>query len=502
MCIAQAGAQVPVDDDDKLKKTSIVSEGIKAPLWLRLTAVLIFMALCVLSLGLAWTQQSWLYALGLTGLVSMGFWRPRLGAYLFVALASVDLLGNIDWGRFTIRSAQLVILAAALGAGYKLLTRGELQAQWRKIPRPWWFFVAFSLLAALHLFVGDIPNPVKGLAYLIWSLFTSLTVGLGLSWILAKREDLARALRVLVLSSLAVALFGLLQWGLSLTGFAAPLVTQWMHGLARINGLSFEPSYFAFAMSLALSLSLGSLLAKRPFLSPLWSALTAAVLVVAVALSSSRSGWIALILIALVLVLMLWPARAILRQRWRLFVIVPAGYLLALFLLFVVSPDQYGRMAQNGLNVHEQSSSAPRIEGVVEALKLAQEHWLWGVGIGQFGAASARQKGLELDAKHLDARVTFNLYAELLVENGVLGLLLVLAALLGLAYSLFRLWRRDDVDAELSSWAGILLMAALLHFAVMAQFNQTFFRSDIWHLLGLIVALVSMAHKEPQFVTE
>ncbi len=465
--------------------------------WLQALKLLSLLSLWALSLALAWTQHSLLYAFGLTGLVSLGFVRPRIGAYLFISLASVDLLANVDVGHFTLRSAQLVMLAAFVGRALQSMAAGDLRRQLRKIPRAWWFFAGFSALAALHLLSAEILNPVKGLAYFAWSVFSALVMGLGLVWVLDGRAYLKTAMRVLVYGSDAVALFGLLQWSMSLAGLDPPLVTQWMRGLARINGLSFEPSYFAFAMSLALSLALGSLLSRRPFL-PVWpSALSAALFVVVIALSSSRSGWIALLLVALAFLLALWPSRSLLAARWRALALVPLSYALALSLLLLVSPDQYGRMARNGVNLHEKSSSAPRIQGVVDALQLAREHPLWGVGLGQFGAALTHKKGQQLDARHIDARVTFNLYAELLVENGILGLGLIVTALLALAWALWRLWRgrRDD---ELSSWAGVLLLASLLHFGVMAQFNQTFFRSDIWHLLGLVMALLSVAAARPQ----
>lgn len=453
--------------------------------------VVTLIALWALALGLAWWARSPLYAIGFVGLVSLALWRPSLGAYLFIGLASVDLLGTVDLGRFTLRSAQLVAAASFAGIFFQAWRERLLQHWLRKIPRPWFLFAAFSLLAMLRVLLLPPPNPVKAYAYAGWSVFAAWNIGLGLIWILSRPQQLAIALRVLVLSGAASAVIGLSQWSLSLLGFDPPLVTQWLHGLARINALSFEPSYFAFAASLSLSLAIGSLLARRPFLSPPWAAASATVLIITIALSSSRSGWIALLAIAIALLPGAWFARSRLGQRWRSLIFLPLAYAIALLLLTQVRPGQYARMARMGMDIDEVSSSAPRIEGVMQALKLSRNHLCWGVGIGQFGGALAKHQGQTLSAKQMDARVTYNLYAELLVENGIIGLSLVLGALVWLAWLLWRLWRRgNEGDPVLASWAGILLLSALLHFGLMAQFNQTFFRSDIWHLLGLIGALL------------
>jgi O-antigen ligase len=427
------------------------------------------------------------FALGSGALAALGLWRPQLGALAVVALAAPDLVGSVELGRFTVRASQVAALGAALGALGRALVVERLRQTVREVPLALWLMLGFGALAAGRVLLGEVPNPGKGVAYAAWSLISTGAIAGGLWAALESRADVERALRVSVLALATIACLGLLQWTIGALGGDPPLVTQWMEGLPRINGLSYEPSYFAFSTTAGLALALAAVLWQPGFLAPLPAALAGAAMVVALLLSSSRSGWIGLALLSGLAGLatsLRW--RTLGRAQRRALAVLGAGYLLAAGLLATTQLDSYARMARRGLDLEERSSSAPRLEGVQQALAMFRAHPLLGVGIGQFGGALAEARALDLEPQRMDQLVTFNLYAELLAEDGLFGLLLVLAALLLVARACWQLVRsaqpRDQALGVALATAGALV------FGVMFQFNQTLFRTDVWCLIGLALA--------------
>jgi len=456
--------------------------------WARGLLLVAGAAVVGLSVALGLANESVLFALGLAALAGLSLVRPELGALALIALSSADLIGTAEVGRFTVRASQLVAAAASAGLVVQLVRRGVVRETVRRLPTALWFFIAFSLVGALRLLAFGAPNPIKGYAYSAWSLFVAVAVAGSLALILDRREKVARALQVLIAALTAISLFGLVQWGVGVAGFEPPLVAQWMGGLPRINGLSYEPSYFAFSTVLGLALLLALLLGKSPVVPAQIAAACAGVQVIALTLSSSRSGWIALLILTAGFWITALRRRAWLRREQRRGLwIVAGGYLLAILLVSVVLPEVYARMARKGLDLREQSSSAPRLEGVKRALVMFRDRPIIGVGLAQFGGTLDAADRRERDERQVDALVTFNLYAELLAETGLVGFALAIAGLLLVARGAWR--ARRSKEPFVQTCASALLVSGLLVFGIMYQFNQTLFRTDVWCLLGLVLAV-------------
>ncbi|MBN2359438.1 MAG: O-antigen ligase family protein, partial [Deltaproteobacteria bacterium] len=143
----------------------------------------------------------------------------------------------------------------------------------------------------------------------------------------------------------------------------------------------------------------------------------------------------------------------------------------------------------------EESSAKPRLDGTRQALRMFSDHPLLGVGLAQYGGVAIGDAPGALTPRQIDAVVTFNLYVELIAENGLLGLAIVLAGLLLCARGVFRAWRRGE--RALSQLAGAVLLASCVIFGVMYQFNQTLFRTEAWCLIGLACA-IDRAHRDPE----
>jgi O-antigen ligase len=356
-------------------------------------------------------------------------------------------------------------------------------------------FVGFVALAAIRLWALGAPNPTKGYAYAVWGLFVAVAVAGSLVAVLRTPAAIGRGIAVFTVAIALIALFGLLQWTVGVLGGHPPLVTQWIGSLPRINGLSYEPSYFAFSSVLALGLALAALLDEQAFLSYRMAGIGASVLTLALMLATSRSGWLglgALTLFCLVVAYRRWPKlQRIQRQGIGA---VLAAFVVGSVLLSVVRPADFIEIASRTVDVRDASSAAPRTAGMKEALRMFRDHPLWGVGLAQFGGALVEDQPTPLTPRQMDEIVTFNIYLELAAENGLVGLLIVLAGLALCARGVYLAWRRGG--RELSSPAAAILVASGAVFGIVYQFNQTLFRTEVWCLLGLALA-VDRLRREP-----
>jgi len=468
------------------------------PSWQHRAGLLIATVLCIgIAVALGLERDSVWVALVAALLLGVSLRRPQWGALLLLALAVPDLVATVEVGRFTLRAAQLVAAGTALGVAVELRQRGALLSTLRRIPIALWCFVAFIALALARLALLGAPNPVKGYAYAGWGLFVALAIAGSLFVVLDTRPRLARALAVFTGAIALLALFGLLQWSIGVLGGSPPLLAQWVGSMPRINGLSYEPSYFAFSTAIGCALALCALLGSASFLAPALAAAAAALTACALLLSSSRSGWIGLALLALlVVVLAVVRRRQLRRSQWIGLGAVLASLVLAGALMVTMHPADYAEMANRAMDVSEPTSSKPRLEGVWQALSMFRARPLLGAGLGQFGGTLSAEQARDLPVQQIDQIVTFNLYIELLAENGLLGCALVVCGLMLCARGAWRSWRQRD--PELATMALAVLVAGGLAFAVMYQFNQTLFRTEVWCVLGLALALDRVRGATPE----
>jgi O-antigen ligase len=423
--------------------------------------------------------------------VALGARQPALLAGLLCAAGSADLWPTVDAGGFTFRAGHVwtvALWASALGElGARGLTRFILS---RAGITGWLLLLALS---AAHLWAG-VPNPSKAVGYGLWGAFDVLAMAPAVAFH-AHRHPL-RVLWAYVGFAVLVALFGLSQFLMPLWHAEPLLVQQWIGGTRpRVNALSYEPSYFAFQAMIPATLLLGLGMAGVLRRGRGWGASAvgaAAVLMVAMALSSSRSAWAGLVLLGLCGLLGLmwnrarhgvWP-----RDESRRALAAVAGVLV---LLWAATPHHAFAgdriIMERTTNVDDPSSAQPRREGIIEAWRMFQAYPVWGVGPGQFGGTLLREprflvRTLLPGRQDADALVTFNLYAELLSESGALGTLCVLTAVGAVAWAL---WKRRRAPGVRGGLALAVLAPLLVTFGVMYQLNQTLWRAEVWCLLGL-----------------
>lgn len=155
--------------------------------------------------------------------------------------ASCDLVLNVHIGG-TLRLAQILLVVVCLAGCARFIQNGRLL--W---PRG-------GSALALWLFFQVLYLPFSGNLMIGLSFFGLLLLScVGIYAVVELYGDsphIEQLMRVYMLSYVFVAAFGMLQFLSVVAHGPAILVQQWIsHGrIARINGFSYEPSYFATYM--------------------------------------------------------------------------------------------------------------------------------------------------------------------------------------------------------------------------------------------------------------
>lgn len=419
-------------------------------------------------------------AWGLTFLV--GF--PRTTLVLLLATLSCDQVLTFRAGAsFNLRLAHLCALALVLRLVFARLGTGR---GWRLPLRPLQPLFLYLLVACVGAFWS--ANLPKTVGYLAWAL-ADVGVLFALIFELARTEEGFRFVRrAWCTGALVAAGFGLTQLALGFAHLPVPLSVQRLGEFPRINGFNYEPAYYALYLESVAAVYLGRFVRGGEGAGK--AGALGLFLLVPAALSMSRSGWLGMgLLLGYVTV------HGIRRASPRALLAVVAALGLAISALGTALPQRFlaqaPKMAAMALDVHERSSTAPRLGMLGQAVEIFRRHPLLGVGLGGFGGYVVEHPELLLDHSTPDPAsiVTSNLWLEIASEIGILGVGLFLWFLLSLLAALWRAGR--FTDTETAGWRDGLMISVALVFFVLFNFNQTLWRLDVWVLLALAWALAA-----------
>jgi hypothetical protein len=321
-------------------------------------------------------------------------------------------------------------------------------------------------------------------------------------------DDANSLVKWLLYSFIALSVFGIFQLLAGILGFDILVTQWWVPGiLPRMNGLSYEPSYYSTYLLPGWILS-NYLLSKRVVSIPRrLLRLTAICTGISLLLSTSRLGWI-FMLIWIVLRGGVRFVRFVLGEK------VPFRSLrrsmlmmsLAPILIGIVVSVQTARVAAaleniswllNGLGVfgHAADSTEGRFNLMLLTWNAILAHPIIGTGLGAVPVEIAAQLGAPLltieDAKQNEG---MSITVEMVASIGIVGLVIVT----GFVSSLVMKYRAvyAEVDAEKRhilrglSWAISWLLLAL-------QFNANFLRIYVWMDIAVLITVISIYSRYP-----
>ncbi len=345
-------------------------------------------------------------------------------------------------------------------------------------------YLAANIVAAVssHYLAASL----SGLSKLIvlvgaYFLFTA-TVG-------QSRTRLITTLAVLVTTGVLVSLYGLYQYKIGV----APLAT-WEDPTVEIKGVRIYSTlgnpnllagYLVPLVPLAFSLAAAAACSKRLYLAlPALGA--TAVIALAVVLTGSRGGYIGLAGAALGLSVLMgsWLWRQ--KPQSRLTVII---CLVAVAVIFGLALHFVPTVEQRVLSIFagaEHTSNRYRLNVWIAALKMFQDNWWFGVGVGN--KAFELAYGLYMTTG-FDALGTYCLPLEVAVETGVLGLAafgaLIVAAL---ARAHVNFYASTDSCVR---WLIAGCTSAVIGMMAHGMVDTVFYRPQVQLIFWMMIAVVA-----------
>jgi len=386
-------------------------------------------------------------------------------------MISGDVFFVVHLGGFTVRIYQFLLIPVLL-KGMLEMFQGLWPVGFGKL-LVWTIFIV--------LFIPNTSLIERNVFYALW-LVSSVLMVLGITASVDTPEKLQTILRWYTYSFAFSAIFGLVQLILPLVGLPGPLVQEWwIHDkLARINGFTYEPSYFATYMITGWVM-IDYLRYKKfhfRYLNLCFWLIT-----LALVLCSSRAGWIAMGV--WVAIRAFWHLRAG-TVPWRQIGITLAAAALVVAGVMVVTGlegDDFMVLTAGMGVVDEQGSFSAegRWDTTIETLQVYADHPIIGVSLGGVATEIAHQNGYDVvdneDAKTSEGLCTT---AEVLAASGTIGFIFYVLYMVELCRGMFRLSTGTAIAGALG-WGLILLLFIL-------QTDQNILRGYVWFHISILSA--------------
>jgi O-antigen ligase len=391
------------------------------------------MAAAAYGVGLASGRSEMLLAAGLGLAIPLLFaWRLEAGVLLLVLTRpSLDVFADRSLASFhglqLNPASVLAVLVIAIGVPYMVEAWPRLRTAPAILP-----YLLFAAVAAPGILVA----PSTGGAVTEWLRLCAVLVTYALAYLAADRPAaVARLLAAIVVSALIPAAVGVGQW--------ANGTTHTIGDVNRATGTFLQPDPYGIYLAVATLAALTMVLASRG----IWRWCAAIVMIVAAAallVSYTRTGWVMVVLGAMVLGLV----------RYRsLLLIVPLMVGVALLLPGVQSRVQSVNQTHE-IQYGTGNSFQSRVSLWEQNLPKAQQKPLTGLGLGAIVEQSDTQSHVHSD------------YVRAAVETGLFGFLtfvwLLLGALVGCLAALRWAARSRSVPLQAAALAGIAGSAAYL----------------------------------------
>lgn len=398
--------------------------------------------------------------------------------FLLVFLSSsFDIFLNLKIGGFSLRFVYIIILFMFVIYLADILRKDMIRIRiMGLVPFMIWSFL-------LIVFIPNTPLIGRNVGYILWLYIHFIFIAI-CSYFIVTIHNVNQIIRLYLLSFLVISIFGLSQFLLALLGVDLLVQQWWVEGkLARINGFSYEPSYYT--TYLLIGFSLAYYLYRRQVNTfgklPLY---TVVISILSIVLSSSRMG----ILIAALQVFCF--ELLVNRKNAKQLILFLVGFIVVLggAVAYIITNESLGFLIA-GLGIVEGSdySSAERIDGLLTQLTIFSRNPLKGYSLGGVSQAIAFEKGVTVISQETikPYDVSMNIFVETLTASGLIGFLFFLWYI----FCLLRKPKRIVLSNDLSNSMVILIKAlvwSLLFEFVILCFNQNILRAYLWVHIGLL----------------
>lgn len=410
--------------------------------------------------------------------------------YLGILTSSFDVFAVFHLGG-TVRFCQIILLVPFIYGLISILHE-------RRFIVP----VGFYHLCIWFLFiVAFIPNVYfteRNIVYGMWLLFNIFTIFFMVNYFRSQKQW-EQLIKVYVLSFAIISLFGLYQFFSPILGFPPLLIAQWWipEILARINGFSYEPSFFATYLIFGWSLNFYLLKENihnrdRKILQTIFILETVTLL-----LSSSRTGWL-----IIALVYTEYP----IKFTYQLIKKIMTGqiekiyfkkcfyvFILLCFLGSIFSrnfPKEDIQFLFSGIGIWDGTpthSIDDRKNGMRETFEVFLNNPLMGVSLGGIAPMIAKQRGNTVHTlEDLKWNEGISPFIEVLAASGIIGFIPFMLYFIRIFRKLYNLLKRSQFVMRHTIRA--FLMSSLWGIVAL-QFNSNILRPYFWIHIAILSVL-------------
>ena len=410
--------------------------------------------------------------------------------------ASCDVILNFSVGG-SLRLCQILMMVVCVAALAKPIQEGRVL--WARGSNA---LVLWMVVQAMLIPLSGVMS--IGLTFYALLLFTVITV-FAVTEMYGDSPLIGSLMKMYLLSYVFVGSFGLVQFALPLAGLPSPLVIQWIvHGrVARINGFSYEPSYYATYMIMGWIMLVDLRVSKARITEGRWWKRATVLVTAALFLSSSKTAWIFMLVeLAARTAPGLWRiVRRFVREvrEGRIMLYVRKGAvrnLLIACVMAVVVAKGVSSLLKNplillsgtGLMHQPAHSINGRSAAASQTIDAFLEHPFVGRSLGGVSIYIASRDGIEVKTMEEVRKFWgFPVLMDVLVASGVFGFLPFLAFMYANTVGVMRLAHRRWPE-ERAKWVRALGRAMIFEWMLLMT-DQNLLRVYLWFHIAVVAAV-------------
>lgn len=348
-----------------------------------------------------------------------------------------------------------------------------------------WLFIWSAFLLA---FVLNTVHIERTIGYWLWLMMSIFTIVLVVNMFHSPCH-IKSLLRFYGVSFVFVALFGLSQFFLApILHMSTPLVTQWwIPGiLPRINGFSYEPSYFATYELIGWTFFFILKKNNNDLYSRKTEKIFLFILTLSIILSSSRMGIIIMLFLFLAPYLkkifsfitgLIHGSIYISHVKKIIYTVLVTFFLFAGLVNYVDFSEYEFLLAGTGIGGTAAHSVDERSLAAEQTLQIFLDNPFIGVSLGGIPEKIADNLGIEASGKGFEG---VSVFLEILAASGLVGVVPFLIYFFKLIYSgCISFLRMYDT-------VGLALIGALISEIIILQFNQNILRPYFWMHIAIL----------------
>jgi hypothetical protein len=406
--------------------------------------------------------------------------QPMLFVLLVLALfsASFDIFLSVKIYDSQVRLSQLI----ELGFIFFALV---LNSYGRHLSWPLGFGYALCWASFVILWTPNTYDIGFSILYSIW-LIVSLVKIYAMCQFLREKNDIITLYRAYIMTFVVVSTFGLIQFVAGRFGVSLLVKQWWFAGFPRVNGFSYEPSYFATYLISGWGICVYLIERQNDIFSKSRNTVNFLIVTAALLLSTSRMGvivvgtYIGFYILRLLCRLIFWKKISSFDTK-LLVALVFVGVPLCAYIFNRVNFAAYRfLLSGTGLAGTASHSSTVRLGQFGETIDLFLKSPVIGYGMGGIGSYLGRVHGLAPNVA-----TGMNVTAEVLASSGLLGFpFFVLFVGTVLFKPLTKRFAPGELrDALQSAAVGTILLLVIL------QFNQSILRLYVWNHIAIVCVL-------------